>query len=94
MVYSLLCNEFKKDSCVDDPQMQEAFNRQQNLDPLQSKVDIPVLPDLAPLCNDRYLLEVDDDIYLGGAPQHMGFSDENGEHHGCNLVELSDSDVE
>ena len=93
-VYSLLCDEFKKDACVDDPQMQEVFNQQQNLNPLQSEVDIPVLPGLAPLHNNRYLLEVDDDIYLGGAPQHMGFSDENGERHGHNLVELSDLDVE
>jgi hypothetical protein len=76
-VYSLLCEEFKKDACVDDPQMQETFNRQQILDPLQS-ADIPVLPGLAPLRNDRYLLGVDsNDIYLGGAPEHMGFTDEN-----------------
>jgi hypothetical protein len=88
-VYSLLCNEFKKDDSVDDPQMQEAFNRQQNLDPLQSPVDIPVLPGLAPLRNDRYLLGVDDDIYLGGAPEHVGFTDENG---GCIFVDFSDKE--
>ena len=75
-VYSLLCEEFKKDACVGDPQMQEVFNTQQTLDPLQS-VEIPVLPGLAPLRNDRYLIGVDGDIYLGGAPEHMGFIDEN-----------------
>ena len=91
-VYSLLCQEFKKDACVDDPQMQETFNRERNLDPLQSAVDIPVLPNLAPLRNDRYLLEVDsNDIYLGGAPEHMGFtaSDENG---GRLFVDFSDQE--
>ena len=75
----MLCDEFKKDACVDDPQMQEAFNRQQNLVPFQSAVDIPmILPgsSLAPHRNDRYL-GVDDDVYLGGAPEHMGFTDEN-----------------
>jgi len=50
-VYSLLCGEFKKDAYVDDPQMQEVFNTQQNLDPLQSAVEIPVLPGLTPLRN-------------------------------------------
>jgi hypothetical protein len=90
-VYSLLCDEFKKDDCVDDPQMHEAFQRQQNLDPLQSAVDIPVLPGLAPLRNDRYLLGVDGDIYLGGAPEHMGFTDEN---RGRTFVDFSDSDDE
>jgi hypothetical protein len=88
-VYSLLCNEFKKDACVDDPQMQEAFNRNQNLDLLQSPVDIPVLPGLAPLHNDRYLLGVDDNIYLGGAPEHMGFTNENREHI---FVDFSDEE--
>ena len=88
-VYSLLCNEFKKDACVDDPQMQEAFNSQQNFDPLQSAVDIPVLPGLAPLCNDRYLLGVDNDIYLGGAPEHMGFT---GENEGRVFVDFSDDE--
>ena len=88
-VYSLLCEEFKKDACVGDPQMQEVFNTQQTLDPLQS-VEIPVLPGLAPLRNDRYLLEVDDDIYLGGAPEHMGFTDENG--GGRIFVNLSDDE--
>ena len=88
-VYSLLCNEFRKDACVDDLQMQEVFNRQQNLDPLQSPVDIPVLPGLALLRNDRYLLGVDDDIYLGGALEHMGFIDNNGE---CIFVDFSDEE--
>ena len=72
--------------------MQETFNRERNLDPLQSAVDIPVLPNLAPLRNDRYLLEVDsNDIYLGGAPEHMGFtaSDENG---GRLFVDFSDEE--
>ena len=88
-VYSLLCNEFRKDACVDDLQMQEVFNRQQNLDPIQSPVDIPVLPGLALLHNDRYLLGVDNDIYLGGAPEHMGFIDDNGEHI---FVDFSDEE--
>ena len=88
-VYSLLCSEFKKDACVDELQMQEAFNSQKKLDPLQSPVDTPVLPGLAPLRNDRYLLGVDDDIYLGGAPKHMGFTDEN---EGCIFVKFSDEE--
>lgn len=88
-VYALLCNEFKKDACVDDLQMQEAFNGQQNFDPLQSPVNIPVLSGLAPLRNDRYLLGVDDDVYLGGAPEHMGFTDENG---GRIFVDFSDEE--
>ena len=88
-VYALLCNEFKKDACVDDLQMQEGFNRQQNFDPLQSPVNIPVLSGLAPLRNDRYLLGVDDDVYLGGAPEHMGFTDENG---GRIFVDFSDEE--
>ena len=72
--------------------MQEAFNSQQSLDPLQSPVDIPVLSGLAPLHNDWYLLGVDDDIYLGGAPEDMGFTDEN---EGCvfaNITSDEDSD--
>ena len=89
MVYSLLCNEFRKDGCVDDLQMWEVFNRQQNLDPLQSLVDIPVLPGLAPLRSDWYLLGVDDNIYLGGAPEHMGFTDDNEEHI---FVDFSDEE--
>jgi hypothetical protein len=91
-VYSLLCDEFKKDACVGDPQMQEVFNTQQTLDPLQSAVEIPVLPDLAPLRNDRYLIGVDGDIYLGGAPEHMGFTDENEDRDERVFVHFSDEE--
>lgn len=88
-VYSLLCGEFKKDTCIDDLRMQEVLDNQQNFNPLQSPVDIPVLPGLAPLCNDQYFLGDGSDVYIGGAPQDMGFTGRNGE---CIFVEFGDEE--
>lgn len=64
-VYQQLWDAFHQ--VPQDPDMQKILEEQREMDPMDCSIDIPLIPGLAPLRNNRYGHNFGD-VYMGGVP--------------------------